>query len=328
MADKYYDPTATGADDGSSWANAWQTLQKAADNAVSGDTVWCSDGNAPETLLAKVDFDTNAGAATAPIKWIGVNPSTHADDGTLCVVDGDSTAPYCLDLLNAADYGVLRNFRLINATSAGIHVGASCVRWVIDNVECESNGSHGFWFGSSSISGYVVTRLRCNNNTNNGIVNMSESHIYECEAIGNGGYGMRSYNMSVFERCIAHGNGGRGIVMDQGTFPGGSIINCVIDGNGDNGVQFGANMWATVRMCRITNNGGWGIEIDATGGDYYEDLNVIVGNTLGQVTDPSSLLRRGGHSLETGADGYVDRAADNFTTATNAQLRREEYKPF
>ena len=116
--------------------------------------------------------------------------------------------------------------------------------------------------------------------------------------------------------------------MDQGTFPGGSIINCVIDGNGDNGVQFGANMWATVRMCRITNNGGWGIEIDATGGDYYEDLNVIVGNTLGQVTDPSSLLRRGGHSLETGADGYVDRAADNFTTATNAQLRREEYKPF
>ena len=86
MTTRYVDPAASGDNDGTSWTNAYETLQQAADNAVAGDVVYC---RGTETLAARVDFDTQTGTnAGGFIKFVGCNAEGNVD-GTRFVLDGD-----------------------------------------------------------------------------------------------------------------------------------------------------------------------------------------------------------------------------------------------
>ena len=319
MADKYYDPTATGADDGSSQADAWQTIQKAADNAVAGDKVLMRYTATPEALGADCQFDTNAGGPNNPIEFVGVNGS-WVEDGTQCVIDGDSTANYPLRFYGAADYLAFRNVRVINALHSGWRGENGSVRISFDNCTAENSVNNGFVHGSSGAAQWAYRFCKAINN-NVGWNSPYYTHLYGCQMIGNSIVGI-DISTSHLEKCIIHGNA---IGVKTSANQGFSIDQCVIDGNTADGIEDGGSPCSIVMACRITNNGGVGIK--HTGGDWLYDFCVIVGNGT-NVNSASGFLRDGGHNSLVGADGYVDRAADNFTTKTDAQLRREAYQPF
>lgn len=137
--------------------------------------------------------------------------------------------------------------------------------------------------------------------------------------------------------CMACNNADDGL---EATGYGTLLINCVLDGNGDNGVTVSAQTaLATGPIllgCRITNHSGAGdIGIEAssdmiiTGWNYFEDndgdniqntlrhrfLPVENGSTTTNVEDQADA-----------DEGYVDRAGDNFATryvdGTDPSLRR------
>ncbi len=63
-ATRYVSTTGNNSNSGNSWAQAWLTLQYAADQVDAGDSVWIADGNF-------VGFDLRTtGTASAPIVFI------------------------------------------------------------------------------------------------------------------------------------------------------------------------------------------------------------------------------------------------------------------
>ena len=86
MALRYVDPAAVGANNGTSWADAWTDFQDAVDNWAAGDTIYC---RGTQILAAQIDVDGADGIATNPIKIIGMNAS-GVDDGTYFTLDGNA----------------------------------------------------------------------------------------------------------------------------------------------------------------------------------------------------------------------------------------------
>ena len=326
MPTKYYDPSlSTGDDDGSTEANAWRTLQKAADTAVAGDKVLCKYNATPEAVGADVDFDTNSGAQNNPIEFVGVNGS-WVEDGTQCTIDGEQTANYVIEATTSAKFLVFRNMRAINAARNGFWMNGS------DSVllyNCTAEGAlwHGFAGGSSSTSGCVLINCRSINNLDSGFYRWSRATFIRCAAINNGsspsyeGAGISCISEIQIVNCVVHNNGVNGVYFPADIQGGGVIVNSVIDGNTGNGMEIGSVPGVVISGCRITNNTGWGV--NHAGGTAAYDHNVIVDNLSGTVTSSTGFLFDGGGNITTGAAGYVDRDNDNFTTATDAQLRRE-----
>lgn len=86
MTTYYVDPLAAGSNDGTSWTNAWTSIQSAFDTAVVGDIVYC---RGTQTVAARIDVDTNSGTnAGGFIKFVGCNASGTVD-GTRFTIQGD-----------------------------------------------------------------------------------------------------------------------------------------------------------------------------------------------------------------------------------------------
>ncbi len=120
MATYYVDPAATGANDGSSWTDAWTSLQSALDTAGAGDTVYC---RGTQTLSANIDENINDGATGNRRYIIGVN-GIGVEDGTRFTVDGNSTAAYPLHWQGKGAFTEWRNVRFTNgATNSGYATG-------------------------------------------------------------------------------------------------------------------------------------------------------------------------------------------------------------
>src|SRR5687768_436072 len=66
-ATKYVSNTGNNSNSGNSWAQAWLTLQYAANNISAGDTVWVADGT-----YTGFDLRTS-GTNTNPIVFIAAN---------------------------------------------------------------------------------------------------------------------------------------------------------------------------------------------------------------------------------------------------------------
>ena len=313
MPTKYYDPSlSTGDDDGSTEANAWRTLQKAADSAVADDLILCRYTVAGETLSATVDVDVVTG-----LRFVGVN-SSWVEDGTRCTLDANDTAASCVK--PAKHYNMFRNFRFINATGAGADNSASnTYNLVYVNCLAEDNGTYGFYRGP-----YCSFFLDCisRNNGNNGFSSISYGTVMNrCASIGNTGWDLYDFSIMTIMNSVFHDNSSGG--MSTGSSFSGSIVNCVVDGNTGNGIYVGNSYVTHISGCRITNNTGYGL-VGSSGSRCTYDHCLIVDNPSGAIDDSiAAYVYDLGGNVTTGAAGYVDRDNDNFTTATDAQLRRE-----
>lgn len=300
----YVDPAATGANDGTSWGDAWITIQSAFDNVAAGETVYC---RGTETLSATIDIDTTAGTSSNWISFIGMNAS-GVEDGTQYTLDGDSTAINCLKTTGVMDGYHMYNIRCINSTGSALTSDATIKsHWLFYNCSFDSAGANGCdtWhkWRSTSI-------IKCSFNDNFAIGSKfghTETHHVLCIAIGNGNTGF--YSPHSLTNCISHNNTLYGAFMSIYSGMHASIM----DGNGSNGIYCGNTNGVLIASTRITHNALLGIQTGT--GSVYSQNNGFYNNTSGEKSANVTAI----DDLTLTADGYADRGADDFTLATTGE---------
>jgi hypothetical protein len=312
MATYYVDPAAGGANNGTSWTDAWTTMQSALDNgaAAAGDLNYC---RGTETLAATLDVDTNAGNATDFIRFIGTNASGTVD-GTKFVIDGNSAAATCLDI-NGVDDITFENIECKNATSHGVTASGISSYYFFYNVHSHDNGGSGFNL-TTNLRTSRFLRCKAIDNTADGWEGLYLSSALFCEATGNGAIGFDNVrNGGHIIGCIVHDNTSDGIRLSN--VDDGVIMHCVIDANGGHGVNGSSTRILALLGNRITNNTGDGLNITNKG---FEDFNLYLSNA-NSIVAAADLIEIG-NSLATGTEGYNDRANDDFNLTASATLRR------
>lgn len=313
MTTYYVDPAAAGDDDGTSWTDAWPSLQTAADTAVAGDIVYC---RGTQTLAAAIDFDTKAGtAAGGYIKFIGCNSSGN-NDGTRFVLDGNSAATNCI-VSGAIGWVWLENIECKNATGDGVVLNGSSAAWVLLNVISHDNGTSGC--EANYPDDCIFLKCAFYDNGSDGLRELDNSAVVASSSHGNSGDGFDTLRACSFEMCAIYGNTGSGVV-DAGT---NTFTQCVFHANGT-GISLGTVVGASCFVgCRITGN-TTGMSVNAA--QRAKLLNCYFGGNTTDISGTYDALRNDGVDQNTlaGSDtdnGYVASASDDFNLAPGATGR-------
>lgn len=283
MATYYLDPAAGGADNGTSWANAWTTLARAiagtgGTQPVAGDVVYCRGS---ETPAGVVQFNGQAGTTGGGrIRYVGCN-AAGVVDGTRYLMtwsasSGVSVASgihrhslenfhFASTYVGALNYvgftigsaGAAYNWRFLNCrvsgwTSQGIYCAASSQRQTF--VGCVASGCGQGWSTQNDLH-TLIGCLAYGNEFHGFNVSGNRGHLLNCVAHSNAN-GMRTSSTgNVVQNCVFYGNRNAGIIanVNQGR---NLILGCRIVRNGV-GVQAPrGDMPAIVHGCYFAENGG------------------------------------------------------------------------
>lgn len=234
----YVSPTGNDGNSGTTPAQAWATLQHAANTVQAGDIVEVADGNYARFTLSSV-----TGTSGMPIIFRASGNAAVINSGTSA-----STTPDNRDAIKIYDchYVIIHGLRTLNAYRAGVRVTESFNitiqggvfsnggRWgiftdysddvVLEGNECHDSGlEHGIYFSNSG-DRPIIRGNFCHDNNASGI----------------------QINSDPAQQVAAFGTRGDGITED------GVIENNWCEGNGINGAA-GLN-FASIRDCDIRNN--------------------------------------------------------------------------
>jgi len=322
----------TGGDSGGSWADAYQDeadIQTALDALTAGDTLHIASKDDDDIALsAALDIDQASGTDGNPINWIGYgyNGGSPIADGTRVNLEADTNAlANCLTPDNRDDWS-LHNLEFSGASSHGIapKTANHLYRWIFTNCHIHDNDGDGI--GLNGASYFYKARLEnCRIYDNGGYgARLSSSALAGCQIFNNGGYGVIGYYLSIADSVIFENTSGG--IFDYGNL---CVTGTVIDKNTSNGILVAVGP-SIVRACRITNNGGYGINISTA--SVHASRNFIKDNSSG-VSNGASLITRVGGSADTnvytGTIGYIDNAdttanADRNYGLTNAATSRRQ----
>lgn len=321
---------ATGNNDGTTAANAWQTLQRAVDGTggtqpTAGDIVRCQG---TDTLGANLDLDGLSGdGTTGMVRWIGMSDiSAGTNDGTRVVIDGIDTYTCTA---TATNFWYFENFEFTQMSTSGIVSATSPDNWIFINCSFNNNGTHGIDSLQMQLSLFV--RCAFYNNTEIGIYRGTTNRYILCSMHDNTLSGISAAASAVIIiGCLIYDNGDDGITdVDNETL----IFNTVINGNADNGVSVAAvNRFVFLIGSRITNHSGAGdIGVECAGDlvihgwNYYENND---GNNLQNNGIAIELTNNGASTdVEDQSDtnqGYTDLTdgAENLNLRSDATSRR------
>lgn len=322
MAGPYYvDPAAGGADDGTSWGDAWTTLQRAIDGTdgtqpVAGDIVYC---RGTETLGAAADVDGNSGSAIAGvIKFVGCNAGGSVD-GTRYVMDANATAASCLSSWSAG-YLYFENFELKNATGSGLDMSVGGDNNIFVNCSFNNNGAHGVDTGSGSRYNKFI-RCLFYANTNSGLYKAQYHTVVFCAFYSNGDGGIASmYDQNTVVGNVFHDNGDNDpqIAIDDWNI----IMNNVFDGidqTGETGISItGENN--LIQLNRITNL-ATGLdaanEVQFYGWNYFHDNTNDTTNSTYAYPIPLDGTSNTNQADVDADDGYNASGTDDFNLKTD-----------
>jgi hypothetical protein len=239
---------------------------------------------------------------------IGCN-AAGVDDGTYYTVDGNNAIANCIK--GSRKYVFWKNIRLINATSYGFLAnGSTFFLWY--HCEASNNGRDGW----NNCTYMAWVHCVADNNTRYGIYGLTYTSCVFCNVVGNGRDGILA---EAVVGCVAHNNTFGGVRTATGTSV---CMSNVCDGNSTSGIILtSAAKLALLIGNRLTHNGGYAVENTGTDNLWFDDVNFAYNNTTGaKETEPAFA---GNNSDWAGsADGYVDRANDNFNLTNTAELRR------
>lgn len=337
MAGPYYvDSAASGADDGTSWTDAWTTLQRAIDGTdgtqpVAGDIVYC---RGTETVSTSIDMDGNSGDTTSShIRFIGCNAS-GVNDGTRYKLNANNNS---IDVIASwtMDYISFENFEIYgtaNANNNGIEIdnytNVEGLRFINVYIhDCYD----GFSLGSGTARGTLLFKCRAESNRNYGIKALCQRSVFiiGCSAKNNTSdniYNLGGGTVIVIAGCIIEGSGGKGIELSPTADYGVLIMNNVIDGNTGDGLECSQDM--ILISNRITNN-GVGIDSDHLAAllfNYMPDTGQDRANTTktaGLITEITISGSNSNNLSGTDTDGgYNAPGSEDFNLADTATLRR------
>jgi parallel beta helix pectate lyase-like protein len=321
-ATKYVSPSGNNNNSGNSWAQAWQTLQYAADEVVAGDSVWIADGN-----YTGFDLRTS-GTSTAPIVFIAF--------GNNAVINIHN--PVTMDGINVenADYIEINGVRVIDQPRNGIRLvfANNCI---VRNTYCDNNFERGIFTGftddilleyneclnsidehgiyvSNSSDRSIIRYNTCHHNNRGGIqINADESQggdgistdpeiygniLYENGAVGGAAINLDGVQGAFIYNNLLYENHASGIALFRldGAEPSinavivhNTIINasngrwCILIVNGSTGAQVFNNI--------IINQHAWrgsiALDPDAEAG-FDSDYNIVV-NSMSNLGDGVSM---------------------------------------
>lgn len=326
MADAYIHSTGSGTSPYDTWAksanNATQA-QAVVDAAVAGETIHAAG---TITLAAQLDIDLNEGNTTSGfIKFVGYNAS-HVNDGTRFILDGNNAAVNVLKN-TSMDYWWFENIECKNSNGGdGFEASGPANKNIF--VNCCANNNDVYGFATYDFNEAKFIRCVAYSNTNDGFGNGRTSQVYFCcRSRDNGQSGFDLYYATgVAVGCIADHNSNDGF---ENVRP--DLINCVIDGNTDNGYQAHTSVYMpTIIGCRVTNHSGAGdIGINAGsnpllhGWNYYQNndgANIQNGGLAEEIPYNGS-----GTDAEDQGDtesGYVDENDPEDYNLTDAATSR------
>jgi hypothetical protein len=274
----FVDKDATGYPDGTTWENAYLTIDDSMNNVQPGDLVLVA-GNKTYTETAFID---TIGSAVEPIIFQGDDQSNTTGGGgignpALVTIDGEDTRSNGLTNGETTDfsdkYYTMKYFSFINHTGDGVtpqdrityykcqahnnngnglelRGGGRCI-------QCYATGNQ-LNFAASSVGGQYIGCVAHSHNENGNNVNGTNAHIIGCTFWGfdddtciNVSDGNVNVEMVIVNNIIVGNNasGGRGIFIRSGAL--GAIIANNIIVNCDTGISSNVD---TLGWAYVSNN--------------------------------------------------------------------------
>ncbi len=309
----------TGDNDGSTAANAWQTLQDVIDGSNDtqpqpGEKVYCIG---TDTLSSPVDMDGQSGDTTSgPVIFVGCSDLTPTIDGTRAEIDANGQA----NILTAFSMSniIFENFNFHNCTGDGIVFGAGSDRAWFVNCLLHNCGANGVAGNSGAIQNWWI-RSKIYNCTNDGFTDMGTGFVLAlCAVYNNGDQGTDPtfsgdhlyYGNAIFD----NGDGDRNLETSAGCY---TLCN-VIDGT-NQGTETGLYVtydYNLVLFNRITN---LATGLDASSEAVWYGWNLFESNTADTANMTLAVPIPQDADLDTneidpdaGDDGYEDASAMKY----------------
>ncbi|WP_282777249.1 HYR domain-containing protein, partial [Phaeodactylibacter xiamenensis] len=281
----YVDLNATGLNNGTSWANAYNSLQDALARASSGDQVWVAAGEYLPTSGTdrEASFRVASGVSIYGSLPSGASALTAQDTAAYpTILSGNIGDPATNtdNVYNVVTFGPVSDFTLLK----GLHITGGYADRSDNFFFGNGAGVFNSNFATDSTSGVVLQDLMLYGNTavlnggavySNGSIWISGCNIFQNEAedggaVYNGGI-IRISSCDISQNQAVDGSGiynDNAVVAFSGT-------NCVLrdvkihhNTAGDDGGGIASKEAISVYDCDISNN-----EIDGSGGACYFDLD-------------------------------------------------------
>lgn len=287
---------ATGANDGTTWANAFQGaggLQSALALATSGDEIWVADGRyLPSTTLVRtLAFDLKSGVAILGGFAGGETLASQADPVVNeCILSGDLAG-------NDSPGGIVTDNSIHVVRGAQADATAVLDGFTIEGGNADTAGGDqdrggGMLFVAGSngtVRRCIVRHNRCNFGGGAGYIRGSQPTFIECRFEQNvggsfgGAFDMANNGAATFERCAFTGNvavraGGVEIFASNS-----KLSNCIFFENEAQGAGGGGAIWIgsgsqpQIRNCTIVGNRSL---VNAVGGILSSGATVDLANSI------------------------------------------------
>lgn len=199
---------STGANDGSSLANAWQSRAAAEAATVAGDEVWIPAGT------YNVTFDPTKGGTAwdTYYSWKACTADgsrlltiDEICNGTRVAFDGQSSRSYGVHLNSPLSFLEMYGIFTLNTVSNGWYVQAVCTNCKI--IQCGSEAAGGDGFGGNSFTEGLVVGGAWKNSGNAGVRVANNSLVFNVLINGTGSAGViAAQNVFVANAVIANVN--------------------------------------------------------------------------------------------------------------------------
>jgi parallel beta-helix repeat protein len=339
----------TGANDGSTWADAHQGvdgIQAALALAISGDEIWVADGlyKPTATLTRTISIDMKSGVAILGGFAGGETLASQADPAVnVTIISGDLAGDDITVGVNENSAHIVRG---AGADATAVIDGFTIEAGNANAAGADNDRGGGLLFVGSShgtVRRCIVRHNRCSFGGGAGYIRGSSPTFQECTFEDNigasfgGAFDTANNNGATFDRCIFRGNSaaraGAVEIFGNATT---KLYNCLFVNNTATGSGGGGAIWVgsgstpTIRNCTIVDNNSTVSQAAGimSSGSTVSVANCIidsntgpggaqgVGNQVsGSTVNVSYSLLRGGVFGPGNVDAlpkFVDRAAGDY----------------